>query len=178
MSNNTFTYRPTRRGGKVLIYQNHEYGKHKTTTEKITYWRCIKRSATNCKSILHTKGVKIVKFPAEHTCEKVGTPNSSAGISQDESITENLTMDEDEIEFSIVGESLQQADCSFESPEISTSVRNQLLDLQLKTAKLEREIKEEELHLVRKQRKNEEEFHNLKIKILQLKYENMKKNPQ
>lgn len=119
-----------------------------------------------------------MKFPAEHTCEKVGTPNSSAGISQDESITENLTMDEDEIEFSIVGESLQQADCSFESPEISTSVRNQLLDLQLKTAKLEREIKEEELHLVRKQRKNEEEFHNLKIKILQLKYENMKKNPQ
>lgn len=67
MEEGMFSFGSTSRGVSTLIFQSHEYIKHRVTSENTTHWRCRKHQAAKCKSIVHTRGNIIVKHPIDHT---------------------------------------------------------------------------------------------------------------
>ncbi|XP_019879237.1 uncharacterized protein LOC109607154 [Aethina tumida] len=87
-----FQYGLSSRGSKTLNYQGYEYMRHRITASCVSHWRCINRSARNCRAIMHTMGNKIVKHPTEHTCDGTTSSNQMDNSNISKHTLENLNL--------------------------------------------------------------------------------------
>lgn len=63
---NKIEYVMSEKNKERALFKGYLYHKEKTSTQDVTFWRCIFRVKTNCKSRLHTINDNVVKTVDNH----------------------------------------------------------------------------------------------------------------